>query len=542
MSAYQSEYCPPTGPLDPALFAAIVSDYDLHNDSSLRDARKTLDAIKAAALEEESTDFDPSGSSAYKAGPGDSSPRRAGSSPESRASPSEDTDLTSLSNGLSSTDLRDASESETDTGAAEFMSGLEQLDDDTKRTMLKEMFPSAIDYTISHTLRKCGNNWARAMEELLNHVYFDEAATSDEDGKIATKGIEAFCKDDTARRGRKTKAKKRRQLYGAAEDKRSSSLPGSASTVAGSTAVNKWETAGKDIEFICTRTGMSTQTVSSLYHKNGASVPATIAALLELSITEDNIRVTSNDPVVQANAFELGQDFPNIAPAYLTALIRLTHPSSASAHELAKALTTKPTNGHIGNLQVIMRHAPLDLSTPTSSPFNKTPPALPPIDFETAASLASSSSAARHAAFTQAAAAHRRGKSDHLMAAAAGYYSSLGRDADARLKAYSAAAADALVTAQSSATQLDLHGVTVKDATRIARERVTAWWVGLGESRVGGRAGIGTGFRIVTGVGHHSEGGRSKIGPAVGKMLIREGWKVEAGSGVLVVTGVVKRK
>jgi hypothetical protein len=32
------------------------------------------------------------------------------------------------------------------------------------------------------------------------------------------------------------------------------------------------------------------------------------------------------------------------------------------------------------------------------------------------------------------------------------------------------------------------------------------------------------------------------LGPAVGKMLIREGWKVEVGNGVLVVTGVARRK
>jgi len=98
-----------------------------------------------------------------------------------------------------------------------------------------------------------------------------------------------------------------------------------------------------------------------------------------------------------------------------------------------------------------------------------------------------------------------------------------------------------LVADQSTRTELDLHGVNVKDALRISRERVTTWWHELGEGRIGGR-GVGSGYRIVTGMGNHSEGGKGKLGPAVGKMLIREGWKVEVRGGVLIVTGVATKK
>lgn len=51
-----------------------------------------------------------------------------------------------------------------------------------------------------------------------------------------------------------------------------------------------------------------------------------------------------------------------------------------------------------------------------------------------------------------------------------------------------------------------------------------------------------SGFRIITGVGRHSHDGTSRLGPAVGKMLAREGWRVEVGEGVLTVTGVVRRR
>ena len=144
---------------------------------------------------------------------------------------------------------------------------------------------------------------------------------------------------------------------------------------------------------------------------------------------------------------------------------------------------------------------------------------------------------ARDAAFSQARAAYRKGKSDPLMGGAAAYYSQEGRDADARARQAMRAAADQLAEMQSWKGGLDLHGVTVEDAKRIAREKVTGWWHELGRD---GQS-VGAGYRIVTGVGNHSEGGVGKLGPAVGKMLIREGWKVQVGTGYLVVTGIVKK-
>jgi hypothetical protein len=121
------------------------------------------------------------------------------------------------------------------------------------------------------------------------------------------------------------------------------------------------------------------------------------------------------------------------------------------------------------------------------------------------------------------------------MGAAAAYYSSVGRDFDAKAKSAVSATADATAARQATATQLDLHGIGVADAVRIAREKVTSWWVGLGD-RAHGHAG----YKIITGKGTHSEGGVARVGPAVSRMLIREGWRVEVGSGSMIVTGVVK--
>lgn len=69
-----------------------------------------------------------------------------------------------------------------------------------------------------------------------------------------------------------------------------------------------------------------------------------------------------------------------------------------------------------------------------------------------------------------------------------------------------------------------------------------AWWEGSGRAEwVGtGKGEEGERFTIVVGLGRHSEGGRGRLGPAVGGMLRREGWRYEVGTGVLVVSGRVR--
>ena len=130
------------------------------------------------------------------------------------------------------------------------------------------------------------------------------------------------------------------------------------------------------------------------------------------------------------------------------------------------------------------------------------------------------------------------------MGGAAAYYSQLGRDLSALSFGATADAADSLAARQSSATQLDLHGIDVLNGVRIAQERVESWWCSLGENRVNGRAGAedrGAGFRIVVGAGSHSVGGKGKLGPAVSKMLKSEGWRIEPAGAVIVVKGKQRR-
>ena len=88
--------------------------------------------------------------------------------------------------------------------------------------------------------------------------------------------------------------------------------------------------------------------------------------------------------------------------------------------------------------------------------------------------VAASHDVAARVAYAKASAAYKRGKSDHLMNGVAAYYAGLARERSKAAKASFEAAADAHVASQSTSRVLDLHGVGVADAVRIAQERSTS--------------------------------------------------------------------
>ncbi|KAK4238003.1 hypothetical protein C8A03DRAFT_34010 [Achaetomium macrosporum] len=116
-------------------------------------------------------------------------------------------------------------------------------------------------------------------------------------------------------------------------------------------------------------------------------------------------------------------------------------------------------------------------------------------------------------------------------------YTERARDEIRRLSAQASLMAEAHVAQQSTDTVLDLHGVFVMDGVRIAKQRVWAWWNGLG----GNRKALAKqhGFTVVTGVGNHNAGGVSRLRQAVGAYLKNDGWKVETLTGKFYVTGRV---
>jgi hypothetical protein len=512
--------------IDVTTVLAILSDYDLSDPMQLRSAQDTLEILKATVPEDEQTGFDPSGAGGVDSSIDEQDANKGkNKSTSARSLPASgwksQTDDSSLSQELSSLDLEGHfTESNYTTSREEsleksYTSELDVLDNDGKEKALVGIFPTLKPFDIRWTLKKCKGDASLAIDELMTQSFLEESGSRH-------RGIEAFSESEVLSRPRKGKGKKKR-IFQTHEDISSSTSK--------SPSESKWETGRQDIEFLARYTGMPLQQISSMYHENGASVHATISAIIKAHLS---MKIETDDPMIQVNAFELRQDFPAISSVDLDALLQLTHPSITDARELAKALTTRPANKE-SPIQIEFRHTPIQLDPEPIKPAPKPHNAVHPFDV-TVATYAQG----RDTAFSQAKAAFRKGKSDPLMGRAAAYYSQVGRDLDARAKSLESAAADIRVANQSTRLELDLHGCNVKDAVRIAREGVTTWWHELGGPRAGGR-GVGPSYRVVVGAGRHSEGGKGKLGPAVGKMLIREGWKIEVGPTYLVVTGTVKR-
>ena len=529
------------------MFAALIADYNLEDDDGVQRLRATLDELKDGALAAETEGFEApqheeelvarvstestKDEASFKAG---DEPSHLGGKGESC---SLETDETTLSDAASRRNPKGSSSrgegSSEEENQAPDWSKVEILDPEGKQAFLMEMFPDVQDVTILQGLKETGNNVKRVIEELLNHVFIQQGATGG-DENVKPKGIDGFAVPEEFERGRRRKGRRKTQHTDA-----NTSSPVTTNASMSETTDSKWKSIEDDVRFISSRTGLRMRTITSFYHENGASMSSTIQAILEAE-SREIAQAGPNESIIQANAVDLGQEFPSISSQHLLALIRLTHPSTASAHELAKALVKRrPESKERSGIEIITRLPPIDLSSHStrSSSRTKVPEQQLPISAATAAALSSSFALARQTAFSQASTAHRRSNSNNLMGAAASYYSDLGRAYGMKAKQYSAVAADAWVEANSSGTELDLHGVSVRDAVRLASEKVNGWWIGLGDARFGGRPASTRCYRIITGVGNHSEDGRGKIGPAVGRMLMREGWKVQIGTGTLTVSG-----
>ncbi|KAL3464069.1 hypothetical protein BJX64DRAFT_102530 [Aspergillus heterothallicus] len=533
----EKSYCPP---LDPALFTAIVSDYDLANESQLQQLRETLDELRLSAWEQEDLPFDPSGTSGLNSSSGlESDPSLSQADVRSRGT----TDATSEFSALSLSDNSRSSCLTYIVGPDGALS-LSGAAEDDKVFYLCEMFPSTERFTIQHALRKSNGDVERSMDILLNLAFFNEETITEDGIKVSLpKGVDGFEHDKVGRkknRKRKGKNKSSRNAASPISPDRELSL---GSELSG--AVNKWDAAQKDVDFIYSRTSpiLKKETVTSTYHANGASLSATIRALAVANAPKDAAAI-SDDPVMVTQVAELIQEFPTLTPELLAGLLNITRNSISAAHELAAVLTTTPPPPLIADLvKITTSPPPVDIEEEVpkrraaeSSQY--------PREYERVAASAGYHYAAGAEALTKASAAFKRGKSDRLMGGAAAYYSSVGRDHLARAKRDAAAAADALVNSQSSWNSVDLHGVSVQDAVRITSQRVERWWDSLGDSkymRGSDSEEARSGYKIITGQGRHSHDGTSRLGPAIGKMLAREGWKVEVGHGDLTVVGVVRR-
>jgi len=522
----EKEYCPP---LDPATFLAILQDYDITNPTQLSNARQIFDLIKQDAETEEASGFDATGSSGNGLATFADTTTESGSGKTLEWSST--TDDTSLSQAMSLLDL-EGTNNDGDETVADLQTfpdvEYEGLDQPEKESILSRIFPSLRPFDIQWSLKKVKGDMNRAIDELMTQSFLIETGARKQ-------SVDAFSESrgPSVRR----KAKSRRNRRQTVED-----LTQFSASESKLLSVSKWDAGQRDVEILCLRTGITEKQASSIYHKNGGSIRSSLLSIIKAH-QEINLEMDENTSVLlEIQAFELREEFPTISQTLAEGLVQITHPSFENAQELAKVLITSETSNKV-NIQVELRHAPLKFDWDEASakplslnavyPDGLPGPSLPSQDPTTYRE-------GRDAAYKQAAAAYRKSKSQALMGGAAAYYAEVGRDLDAKARRADSFTADTIAASQSTYNSIDLHGISVKDAMRISRERVTSWW----HSQNNQRDFSTTGYKIITGMGHHSDGGKGKIGPAVGNMLVREGWKVEIGNpnpGAILVTGVAKK-
>ncbi|KIV92007.1 hypothetical protein PV10_06487 [Exophiala mesophila] len=530
--ALRLKYCPP---LDDALFYAIVSEYELPRDQNALES--VLESLRSGALDQDSTDFDPSGTGGRFINQNDDN------NPDASGSSAED----SLFNGVTSitTGISELLGADSD----RFGTDLSNASAEAKTDWLLNMFPVIPKRELAEVLRSHDGSLDKATDELLNLSFLAQAGNDQypEDEPVP-KGIEAFAEENIAPRKGRRKRKNR------PVDVSRASSASSHLTDQDTSSYNVWSTMSEDVKFICTRTTLQQQTVRSAYHQHGARLGPTIR---ELAIRESTTTDQCGDEtaaVMDMQIAEFEDEFEQVPKSQLIGLLKMARNIPSAARELIEAMVSSDNNRYDEpkSVSIAPQYAPVEIDETDGNVHKFSSPST-----STWASKASGTgSGQRQAAaahriaashhFGQASVAFKKSKSDRLMGGAAAYYSQVGHEQMRKAKEMQAAEADALVGGQSSSTVLDLHGVSVADALRITSDRVQSWWDGLGDTKymLGGAGGAAMrkGFRIVTGVGSHSKNHAPKIGPAVSRMLLKDGWKVEIGHGELTVTGRARKK
>lgn len=529
--------------MDSALFAAITTDFDLTNPDEVRSLRDTLDSIRDLAIQQEGLPFDPSGTANDHVDAADMG-ATSSARPSSAGQDTLQTHTDSTSHASYLLDRSDTRSSKSQTtshlaytiaadGSLQFVGG----SDKEKVDLLMHMFPDLSEFNIEQSLKKSNGDIEKSMDILLNLSFFDQA-TADEDQVVVPKGLDGFMQEvpDIGRqKGRKKKRNKNNKVtFG---PKSPSDDP---------PATNKWEKGQADVEFICSRTpDLPRHKVASAYTANNRSLSVTIRALATAHMTEDNGELAS-EPVIQSQLDELVGDYPNVSETTLVGLLRITRNMMSAASELAAEMISQPSDISVADLVKIT--APkLNLDDEAdavdTTSRQKKENLRGTLDYEGEQAVADAYFAAKTTANMQAAQAARKAKSDPLYGGASQYYREVAQQQRELAMRHLSAASERLVDRQSTNGDVDLHGCQVPQAIRIARERVEAWWDRLGDMKHvrGGGKQVHGGFKIITGVGLHSRDGKSRLGPAVSKALISDGWRVEIGRGFVTVVGVARR-
>ncbi|KAI1065068.1 hypothetical protein LB507_000736 [Fusarium sp. FIESC RH6] len=503
--------------LDEALIVAIASDHDLQNASQFEAAQTVLEGLAQDVTTEEASGFNPSG---------------IANTPDDV---NEDANTIETSSQQAST----SDQTSTSTNTSYSIPRLTSFDDDSeeiKILLLQGMFSELKEYEIKQALKRANGDVQTALDELLNVQYLKSTGQE-------KKGIDAFFDPE----GDATKKKKKNRKKGKKSpgDATPSSSSGTASPSPDDLKSMKQQ---DEIAYLADRLDLPFDFVSKIYHNKRCASGATAVQILEQYI---ELGIETQDAELKKYAKELTQKYPNVPESFMSTIVQVTGSVSQEPDDIA-ALVSKHfvKNPWTQKLDVSYQLTPLpedDMEGfETVTRGNKSRLARPvsagtgillpgPSAYAQAAERADQYNRAKREAAASAASLNRRGASNPLYRQAAGYYSERARE-QARYEMHATStAADLLVNKQSTSRSIDLHGVYVQDGVRIARQRVQAWWNGLGEFRTD--KARQQPFTVITGLGRHSAGGVSHLRQAVAAALLQDGWKMQVETGRFVVVG-----
>ncbi|KAJ5346685.1 hypothetical protein N7541_009167 [Penicillium brevicompactum] len=537
-----STYCPQ---IDPALFQAIALDYDLAIPDQVEQLRQTLDVLKLSAAEQEDLPFDPTGTTNLRNCESLDSPYTETSGSATNSDPTTWTSLEHLGseNGDINSESSAANFSKDSQRSQRFASTISAENAQT----LIGMFPSITRLEAEGILEDCNDDLSRAMDVLLNLAFIEETQIA---GDVslqteiaqgfgqsgALKSIDGFQAAENQTSNKKSRRKKNKQQKQKVVDL--SARPTVASTT------NKWETGKNDIDFMATRaSALQREKIASAYHLNSMSLCATLRDLAHAQAPADTNEI-EEDPVLVTQVGDLVHKYPGVHPTTIAGLIRIANDDISAADELAETLSRRPALSSVSNIITFVSAPPvIEEDDENAVPTREEDSHVDSMDFSQASAAASSHFAARSAALAQASQSARRARSNPLYGGASAYYRDVGNEQRLLAMRHLATASDRLVAQQSTNCDLDLHGVNVANAVRISRRSVSNWWAGLGDQKHvrGGGRDVHGGFKIICGVGNHSQDRKSHLGPAVWNMLRSEGWRVELDRGSMLVIGRERR-
>ncbi|KAL6854668.1 hypothetical protein J3F83DRAFT_754413 [Trichoderma novae-zelandiae] len=505
--------------LDDSLVVAIAGDYDLSTETGYEGARSTLDSLAQNAAIEEASSFDPEGAIRY-------------SEPGGQFTVDDEVPAPGLGQGING--IQDARsnhdgvaallpfDSSSTTGGV--LSKADLIESDV--VQLQTLFPDIKTHDIRQSLIDANGVVATALDSLLSLHYLQSTrqppAPSNGPIDIDKSGVQPVSKTG----------------HGYGFDRQNSEASVSDANGARTPAA---------IAYIAERLHMSTDEVSIMYAENGNSKGASVIGILDQHLMQDPKPLTSVEKKAVGN---LKQKYRNVPEVYLAVIVQLTGSMSAHSLELgslANSFFAKKSMNR--KLELGYRLTPLphdeieglagmavDKPAERRGPYHRPTPAAKTTDVDLTRTLqtATSLEMQKQNAMASAASLYRRGASNPLYRQAAGYYAQEAREHTRRAQEVTSAAADIHVHQQSTDTTVDLHGVSVVDGVRIARQRTVVWWQARRKSRE--QRLPERSLTIITGVGHHSTGGVSPLRRAVAAALKRDGWKFTVETGKFIIS------